>query len=233
MAQRNWIHGVEEPQREQQSRLLSQQLEVSLREMERWTDEECQRLKMTSVMGSAVDKAWRKVIVRGRKYGILPKHTAVERRFLKMMLKLAVAESPGLVKDIDAVARYLSRDYPFEWSISPCTRLARAEGRAALVAMGESEFGETPLAGPFAFMLYHAKQYAIKSISDTNEVYSHALFWEQRTLFRNKDPEARRSLGLHRHALQRQTAKQEAEAEQAKPEGTEEKKEGTKFARNW
>ncbi len=204
MAQRNGIHDVDEAQRQQQTRLMAHQLETSLREMERWTDEECKRLKMTSVMGAAVDKAWRKVIARARKYVVLHRYTSVEQRFLKMMLKLAVAESPGLVRSVDDVARYLGRDYAFEWIISPCTRLARTEGRVALIGMGESEFGETPYAGQFAFMLYHARQHAIKNVSDSNEIYSHALFWEQRAFFGNRDPQRRQELGLHKHSLQRQ-----------------------------
>lgn len=230
MAQRNWIHGKEDkPKSAQQAKRLEQQVEASLREMERWTEEECRRLKMTSTMAAAVEKAWRRVAVLGRKYVVLPKHTPVQRRFLKMMLKLTVAENPGLVKDINAVAKYFSRDYPFEWSISPCTRIARAEGRNAMMAMGESEFGSTPYAAQFAFMVYHAKQFGIKNIADTNEVYSHTLFWDQRAYFRNKNPEMRRALGLHKHAVKRDSAKREAE----KAQGADEQKGNQKFARNW
>jgi hypothetical protein len=207
MAQREGIHDIDELQRQQNARLLANQLENSLREMERWTEEECKRLKMNSATGAAVDKAWRKVIAKAKKYLVVPRHTPVEQRFLKMMLRLALAESPGLIKDVEHVARYLSRDYPFEWLISPCTRLARAEGRASLIALGESEFGETPYAGQFAFMLYHARQYAIKNASDSNDVYSHALFMEQRAFFANRDPQRRQQLGLHKQALQRQNAK--------------------------
>ena len=206
MSERKGIHEIDELQRQQNARLLSNQLETSMREMERWTEEECKRLKMNSAMGAAVDKAWKKVISKARKYLVLSRHTPMEKRFLKMMLKLAIAESPGLIKNVEDVARYLSRDYPFEWLISPCTRLARAEGRVSLISLGESEFGETPYGGQIS-MLYHARQYAIKNVSDSNEVYSHALFWEQRAFFGNRDPQRRQQLGLHKQAMQRQNAK--------------------------
>jgi hypothetical protein len=216
MAERDWIHEVEEAQRQRQARLMADHLEESLREMERWTEEECRRLKMTNLMREAADKAWRKVIVRSRRYLVLPRHTEVERRFLRMFLRLAVAESPGLVKRITDVARYLSRDYAFEWIISPATRLARTEGRVSLVGMGESEFGEAPYSAQFAFALYHARQFGIKNPADNNEVYATALFWDQRAFFVNHDAATRQALGLHKHSLQREIkARDEASQSEA------------------
>ncbi len=203
MNNRGWVHKISEEERSKRNKAMAELLEQRIRQMEEWTEQECQRLRMSSRVREAAERAWRKV-ARARRYIILPRHTPVEKRFLRMMIKLALAEDPSLVDRAGLLAAYLSRNYPFEWCLSPCTRPAVAEARAALIADGESEFGETPLAPQFAFVRYHWKQLHIKNVSDNGEIYAQAMFMVHHHYFLCRDEELRRSLGLHKHAFYRQ-----------------------------
>ncbi|MBC7288664.1 MAG: hypothetical protein H5T86_11630 [Armatimonadetes bacterium] len=216
MNNRSWIHSVSPEELKRRNKLMAEHFEQGLHQMEQWTEEECRRLKMTTRAREAAERAWRRVVVWGRKYLLLPRHTPVERRFLRMMIKLTLAEVPGLVDRAVEVARYLSSNYAFEWLLSPCTRAARAEARALLLTSAESQFGETPLARQVAFVQYHWRQLHIRNVADLGEVYSMALFLEQHHFFMSTQDEWRKSLGLHRLALQRQrqAPKEQVEAEE-------------------
>lgn len=215
MRNRDWIHRISPEERERRNALMAQHLDEQIARMEQWTEEQCRKLRMTTRARDAAERAWKKVIARGRRYVALPKHTSVERRFLRMMIKLLIAENPGLVERAVELARYVSADYPFEWCISPCTALARVEARNVLLSEAETEFGETPLARPFAFVQYHWRQLQIKDPANPGEIYAMAVFLDQRRFFLNKHPDRRNALGLHRHALQRELRAQKARREAA------------------
>lgn len=210
MNNREWIHSVSPEERERRNKLMREHLEDSMAEMERYTDEQCRKLRMTTRAREAAERAWRRVAVRARRYLVLPKHTPVERRFLRMMVKLFIAENPGLVDRAVDLARYVSSNYAFEWCISPCTLLARLEARNTLLSDAESEFGETPVARPFAYSLYHWRQLRIKDPAHVGEIYAMAIFLDQHRHFMNRSPERRLELGLHRHALRRELRAREA-----------------------
>ncbi len=210
---KSWIHSGNTEERKRRNQMMIQHMEQGIHHMEQWTEQECRRLKMTTRARQAAEKAWKMAAVYARKYFIspFPKHTPVERRFLKMMLKLILAEEPSLVDKAFEVARYLSNNYVYEWLISPCTRAARAEARALLLSSAESEFGETPMAGPVAFVQYHWRQLGVRNVSDLGEVYRTTVFLDQHQFFFSKHEEWRRALGLHKLAAKRQMrAEQEA-----------------------
>ncbi|MCX7599287.1 MAG: hypothetical protein N2512_10565, partial [Armatimonadetes bacterium] len=152
----------------------------------------------------AAEAAWRRVVLR-RRYLVIPRHTPVEQRFLRMMIKLAIAEDPRLADRAKELARYLSTDYPFEWLFSPCTAIARAEARILMLHEADSQFGETPMARQVAFVQYHWRQLGVKDVASLGECYAMASFLEQRRYFMCKDEAWRRGLGLHQHALRRQS----------------------------
>lgn len=211
MQDRNWLHAVSDQERARRNSAMAAHLEARLRDMEAWTEEECMRLKMTAPARKAAEAAWRRVVLR-RRYLILPRHTRVEQRFLRMMIKLAIAEDPRLADRAIEVARYLSSDYAFEWLISPCTSLARAEARVLMLHEADSEFGETPMARQVAFVQHHWRQLGVKDVANLGECYAMASFLEQRRYFMCKDEAWRRELGLHQHAYRRQLrASNEAE----------------------
>lgn len=210
MNNRGWIHSVSPEEREQRNELMKEHLEESMAEMERYSDEQCRKLRMTTRARDAAERAWRRVAIRSRRYLVLPKHTAVERRFLRMMIKLLIAENPGLVDRAVELARYVSANYAFEWCISPCTLFARIEARNTLLSDAESEFGETPVARPFAYSLYHWRQLCIKDPGHVGEIYAMAVFLDQHSHFINKAAERRLELGLHRHALRRELRARDA-----------------------
>lgn len=203
MHDRNWMHAVSDQERMRRNSAMAAHLEARLRDMEAWTEEECMRLKMTPPARKAAEAAWRRVVLR-RRYLIIPRHTQVEQRFLRMMIKLSIAEDPHLAERAKELARYLSTDYAFEWLISPCTALARAEARILMLHEADSEFGETPMARQVAYVQHHWRQLGVKDVADLGECYAMASFLEQRRYFMCKDEAWRRELGLHRHALRRQ-----------------------------
>jgi len=215
MNNRKWVHAVSTEEQRRRNELVQQHIEQSMQKMEQWTEQECRRLKMTTRGREAAERAWRSAVVRRRKFLFLPKHTPPERRFLRMMIRLLLAEDPGLVDRAVELARYLSDNYAFEWTVSPVTALARAEARNQLLNEAESEFGDTPLARPFAFTLYHARQLHVKDIANPGHVYAMAVFLEQHQHFANKLPERRQELGLHKHALRREIRAREAKQKAA------------------
>ncbi|MCX7597549.1 MAG: hypothetical protein N2512_01585, partial [Armatimonadetes bacterium] len=93
MQDRNWMHAVSDQERMRRNTEMAQHLEARLRDMEAWTEEECMRLKMPPPARKAAEAAWRRVVLR-RRYLVIPRHTPVEQRFLRMMIKLAIAEDP-------------------------------------------------------------------------------------------------------------------------------------------
>jgi hypothetical protein len=210
MNNRDWIHTVSPEERERRNALMKEHLERSMRQMDEETEELCKKLRMTTGARQAAEAAWRRVALYGRRSFLLPRHTAVERKFLRMMIKILIAENPGLASRSLELARYLSDNYPFEWTISPSTAIARAQARHILLTEAESEFGETPIARPFAYSLYHWRQLRIKDPANLGEVYAMAVFLDHQRHFMDKDPERRKDLGLHRHALRRQLRTREA-----------------------
>ncbi|MCD6351123.1 MAG: hypothetical protein J7M26_03290 [Armatimonadetes bacterium] len=217
MNNRDWIHSISPEERKRRNALIKQHIEEGIAEMERLTEEKCRELKMTSRARAAAEKAWGRGANFRREPLLWPKHTAVERRFLRMMIKIYIAEDPGLVDKAGQLARYLSRNYAFEWTISPATLPARIQARNVLLSEAESEFGETPLARPYAYVLYHHRHLGIKDPANSGEIYAMAVFLEQQRFFMNKAEEQRRALGLHRHAIERQrkAKRKEREGEEA------------------
>jgi hypothetical protein len=213
MRDRDWIHAVSADEKTQRASVMQQHMEQRLRDMEAWTDEECERLKLIARNREAAEAAWRRAVLR-RRYLVIPRHTPIERSFLRMMIKFMIAESPNLAERAVDLARYLSAEYAFEWVLCPCTRIARAEARALMLHAAESEFGETPMARPVAYVQYHWRQYEIRDVANLGECLTMAMFLDQHHHFLCNHVEWRNDLGLQRHALQREI-RARSDAEQA------------------
>ena len=174
---------------------VSKQLAEAEVRMERWVEEHAQKLRMTHAMRQAVERVSRKVF-GSRKYLVLPRNSPTRQKFLKLMLTFVVAYEPALLERLREVARYLDRNYPYEWCISPVTRLARQRARDLILSNADSEFGETPLAPPFAYARHHPEEARLEHIANYGEVYTRALTLVQTNYFFDRDAETRRKLGL-------------------------------------
>ncbi len=187
---------------------VEEHLEQATTRMDEWTAQQARELRMTQPGRRALERAFRKVVC-GRKYLILPRHTPVERRFLRMMLKLAIATDPGLQQRAVELAKYMSQSYQYEWTVSPVTDIARAIARDVIMREADSAFGEAPIAAKLAFVLCHHKQLGIENVSSYSELYSHTLSLDKEGYFYALDNDSRLDLGLQHHAELRHQAQRE------------------------
>lgn len=165
-------------------------------EVERWVMEQISELSSTHRTRSAAEHAYEKVIC-GRKLLVLPKHTGEERFFLRLMLLYTIALRPGLQAKANELAEYFSTNYAYEWVQSRVSRLAVARARDMILSSAESEFGETPMAGPLGFVYQHNEMLRIKNPSDYGECYRRAANLVRERYFLNLEQPWREKLGLH------------------------------------
>lgn len=165
-------------------------------EIEKWVKEQLVELKATHRTRAAAEGAFSKVIC-GRKWLVMPRHSEEERFFLRQMLLYILALRPPLQSKAYDLASYLSNNYAFEWVQSDVTRLAVARARDMILSSAESEFGETPMSGPLAYVYHHAKTLRIRNISNYGECYSRAANLTRERYFINLDQTWREKLGLH------------------------------------
>jgi len=190
---------------ELQNRRVQEHLRQATDRMDEWTAQQVRELRMTQPGRRAAERAFRKVVC-SRKYLILPRHTPIERRFLRMMVKLAIATDPGLQSRAVELAKYMSQSYAYEWIASPITHIARAIARDVILREADSTFGEVPLAGKLAFVLFHHEQFRVEDVSNYSELYNHTVNLEKENYFQVANNNWRLDLGLQRHALLRQQA---------------------------
>ena len=187
------------------NRRVEEQLEQALQKMEQGTAQQVSELRMTQPGRGAVQRSYRKVIC-GRSYWLVPRHSALERRFLRMMLELAIATDPSLQDRAVEVARYMSKNYPYEWLTSAVTYMARSGAQDLILRAADSSFGSTPLARELGFVLFHHRKLHITNVSDYTELYSRALSLDKTGLFHDEYPDWRLDLGLQRHPEMRRRA---------------------------
>jgi len=188
------------------NRRVEEQLEQALQKMEEWTAQQISELRMTGPGRRAVQRGYRKIIC-GRSFWLVPRHSALERRFLRMMLALAIATDPSLQDRAVELARYMSKNYPYEWLTSAVTYMARSGAQDLILREADSSFGSTPLARELAFVLFHHRELHITNVSDYTELYSRALSHDKAGLFHDDYLEWRLDLGLQRHSEMRKRAR--------------------------
>ncbi len=180
---------------DERDRSAIQSIKQRVDEMQSLTDHLCSQLNMSAAARSVADKVYRKVIC-GKKMLFFPRHSDEQRRFLRLMLRLAFATEPELLKDAEAVANYYSRNYPFEWVQSEITAAARDEARAMILSVGESSFGETGTAAALAYVRCHHRTVKHTAVGDFGKTYALASRYASAGDFNNRHDELRRSLGL-------------------------------------
>jgi len=193
---------------ELQNRRVQEHLQRATARMDEWTATQVRELRITEPGRRAAERAFRKV-VWSRKYLILPRHTPIELRFLRMMLKLAIATDPGLQPRAVELAKYMSQSYSSEWIASPITHVARAIAQDVILREADSTFGEVPLAAKLGFVLFHHEQLTIENVSNYSELYNHTVNLEKENYFQIANSNWRLDLGLQRHAELRQQAHRE------------------------
>ena len=152
-------------------------------------------LRMTAPLRRVAERAFARV--KGARRMILwPRHTARQRRFLRLMILMALAAEPTLVRKARRVARYYSRNYAFEWLSHPVSAPARDVARDAILRAGESQFGEAPLAGALSYVMFHYEELGIQMLAKYNELYIKASAMDRDGFFRDRGERMRHKLGL-------------------------------------
>jgi hypothetical protein len=111
------------------------------------------------------------------------------QEFLPIMLLDAACDHQRLRDKLEEYARYLVSDYPWNWCTAPVTSPLRMQARDLLLREGESDFGETPLAGPIAFIRYHYRMLKLDTLTDFGLLYNRAYTLEMAGYFKNSDVE--------------------------------------------
>ena len=131
-----------------------------------------------------------------------PKHTAVQRRFLDMLIRIGLAAHPGQAKLTTQIARYYSDNYVYELCRSPIWEGMRVVARDIILRGADSSFGETPRAAHLAYVLAHHEELRVENVSRYSELTTCNLGLEQYSFFRDAHQEAREELELDKHVGQ-------------------------------
>ena len=184
--------------REARDQRASDQIEGLVRAMEQQALRRSQELHMSETLRHTADRAARGLAFR-RRYAVLAKHTRTQLRVLRCLILVALAENSVLQRRAAAVAAYYSRNYAYEWLTHDVTAPVRLLSRDMILRTGDSEWGETPLAGAVAYVIVHHRELKVQHPSDYGELYTRALALTDQGFFHDLAEPQRRRLGLASH----------------------------------
>jgi len=187
---------------DEKNRRAMQTVKLRMDEMQSYTDRICNQLNMSAAARVAAEKAYTRVIA-GKKLLFFRKHTEEQCRFLRMMLRLALATEPELVGHAEDVAKYLSANYGFEWVNTEITATVREEAKAMILSVGDSSYGETGTAAAFAYVRCHSESLKFREVGDYGQTYAVAARLFSGGEFTNNQEEWRKALGMDRLRLKR------------------------------
>jgi len=167
-------------------------------EAERRTGEILAGLRLTSAKRRQAEKIIQKMGRRRTWFGIC-KHNAVQRRFLRMMILVALAAHPADNKLAVQIARYYSDNYAFEWArFEPFGQL-KAAARDMILQGADSEFGDTPQSGHLAYVMAHHRELGVQNVSRYSELSTRNLALQRESFFRDGAGDRRKELELDTH----------------------------------
>lgn len=148
------------------------------------------RIQLPTYARKAVERIDRRFF-RGRKLGLVgPYRFELEmQQFLPILLLDAACDHMRLRDKLEEYARYVAGNYPWNWCVAPVTLPLRMQARDLLLREGESGFGETPLAGPMAFIRYHYRMMKLDTLTDFGILYNKAYSLETAGYFKSTDVE--------------------------------------------
>lgn len=150
---------------------------------------------VTSQTRRAVDVAHKRYVLR-QGLRVRDRFGPEQQRWMWLLIADRLIENPGLYRDLRGVVDQLRRNYGFEWVTCPFTLAAQREARNIILTAAESEFGDTPAAGPLAYVRSHHRKYKIRDITNYDEVYLRAVRLEYDRLFVDRGREAREKLRI-------------------------------------
>lgn len=167
-------------------------------EMEQYTQRLLLALRMTAAKRRLAERVLRSVGRRRVWYGA-KKHSAVQMRFLRMMIQVGIAAHPNDTELASQIGRYYSDNYIYEWTKSPITQPLRALARDMILRGADSEFGDTPQSPHLAYVLGHHEELGIENVSSYSELSTRNLALERENHFVDLHRELHEALGLDTH----------------------------------
>jgi len=189
---------AEEPDVQQRNENVQKQLAQLVVEMEWYTKRTVTRLRMTAAKHRLADRVIRKVRRRRNWFGAF-RHTPVQRKFLSMMIRLAIAAHPNSANLATRIARYYSNNYVYEWCHSPITRPLSVLARDMILRGADSTFGDTPEAATLAYVVAHHEEQRVTNVSSYSELCTRHLALQRVNFFRDAYLDERQQLKLDIH----------------------------------
>lgn len=167
-------------------------------EMEQYTRRLLLALRMTAAKRRLADKVIRSVSRRRVWYGA-KKHSAIQMRFLRMMIQVGIGAHPNDTELASQIGRYYSDNYIYEWTKSPITQPLRALARDMILRGADSEFGDTPQSPHLAYVLAHHEALGIENVSSYSELSTRNIGLERENYFVDRHREMHEALDLDTH----------------------------------
>lgn len=180
---------------DENNRKAMQTIKLRIDEMQSYTDRICNQLSMTAAARTAAERVYKSIIC-GKQLLLFRRHSDEERKFLRMMVRLALATDQHLVARAEDVANYYSANYAYEWVQSEITATVREEAKAIILSVGDSSYGEAGTAAALAFARCHYQTYKHDNVGDFGLTYALAARLQSGGDFQNRHDDLRKDLGL-------------------------------------
>ncbi len=168
----------------------AQSIEDTVDRLRRQVLEKAHQIRLPGYARKSVEQIDRGYF-RGRKLLFFgpPRFHPEVRAFLPILLLDDACDNQRLRDKLREYSRYLAANYIWCWCVAPVTTPLRMQARDLLLREGESGFGETPLAGPMAFIRYHYRMMDLETLTDFGVLYNQAYSLEQNGFFKNRNDE--------------------------------------------
>ena len=174
---------------------VMEHMESTMREMEEQARQTLLKSGATARTRKAIEVAHKRYVLH---QGLRARNrfSAEQQRWMRLLLVDRLIENPHLHDRLREAVDQLRLNYGFEWVTCPLTAPAQAEARKIILMAAESEFGDTPMAGPLAYVRYHARTYKIEDITNYDEAYLMAVRLDADRFFVDKGAGMREELGI-------------------------------------
>jgi len=179
---------VSESAHEKLEKRATRSIEETVDRLRRQVLEKAHRVQLPGYARKSVEQIDRRYF-RGRKLLLCgpPRFHPEMQAFLPLILLDDACDNQRLRDKLKEYSRYLAGNYVWCWCVAPVTTPLRMQARDLLLREGESDFGETPLAGAMAFIRYHYRMMKLETLTDFGVLYNQAYSLEQAGFFKNRD----------------------------------------------
>jgi hypothetical protein len=198
---------------------VTEHIENMFEQMEEHARRELLESGATARTRKAIEAAHKRYVLRQR-LRVRNRFTSEQQRWMRLLLVDRLIENPHLHDRLRPIVEQLRRNYGFEWLSCPFTVRAQAEARKIILMAAESEFGDTPMAGPLAYVRFHHRMYKIEDITNYDEVYLRAVRLEAEHFFVDRGAEMRLELGIRTPTVESKAAPPKLAVPEPRPSGS-------------